>query len=105
MAAANTQIIVKEISAIYDNAGDIISSIKNNTKLSFRKKIDNSKVFNILVPLTSLKDDNNAIGLLVSIPEIVIVKENIKNAVVTSILAIIVLVVFLVLINILIKKA
>ena len=39
MAAANTQIIVKEISAIYDNAGDIISSIKNNTKLSFRKKI------------------------------------------------------------------
>ena len=105
LAATNTQIIGEEISTIYNNANDIISSIKNNTKLSFRNKINNHKVFNIVVPLTSLKDDNNAIGLLVNIPEIVIVRENIKNAVVTSILAIIVLIVFLVLINILIKKS
>ena len=105
LAATNTQIIGEEISTIYNNANDIISSIQNNTKLSFRNKINNHKVFNIVVPLTSLKDDNNAIGLLVNIPEIVIVRENIKNAVITSVLAVVILIIFLIIINILIRKS
>ena len=106
LASTNSQNIGKEISSIYsDRANEIISSIKNDKKYSFINKIDNHKIFNILIPLSSLKDDNNAIGLLVSVPEMVIVKENIKNAIVTSVLAIIILIIFLILINILIKKS
>ena len=106
LAATNVQNIGEEISSIYpENANEIISNIKNNSKYSFMNKIDREKVFNILIPLTSLKDDNNSLALLVSIPEIVIIRENIKNAVVTSILAVIILLIFLCLINILIKKS
>ena len=106
LAATNVQNIGEEISSIYpENANEIISNIKNNSKYSFMNKIDREKVFNILIPLTSLKDDNNSLALLVSIPEIVIIRENIKNAVVTSILAVIILLIFLCLTNILIKKS
>ena len=106
LAATNVQNIGEEISSIYpENANEIISNIKNNSKYSFMNKIDREKVFNILIPLTSLKDDNNSLALLVSIPEIVIIRENIKNAVVTSVLAVIILLIFLCLINILIKKS
>ena len=106
LASTNTMNIGREISSIYtDNANQIMNAVENSVKYSFINKIDKHKMFNIIVPLTSLKDDYNSIALLVSVPEIVIVRENIKNAVVTSILAIIVLIVFLVLINILIKKS
>ncbi|WP_297204144.1 methyl-accepting chemotaxis protein [uncultured Brachyspira sp.] len=106
LASTNSQNIGQEISSIYTkNAGNIVNNIKNNTKFSFINKIDNQKIFNVLIPLSSLKDNNNAIGLLVSVPEIVILKENIQNAIITSVLAIAILIIFLIIINILIKKS
>ena len=106
LASTNTMNIGREISSIYtDNANQIMNAIENNIKYSFINKIDKHKMFNIIVPLTSLKDDYNSIALLVSVPEIVIVKENIKNAVITSVLAVVILIIFLIIINILIKKS
>ncbi|EKV57650.1 methyl-accepting chemotaxis sensory transducer with Cache sensor [Brachyspira hampsonii 30446] len=106
LASTNTMNIGREISSIYtDNANQIMNAVENSIKYSFINKIDRHKMFNIIVPLTSLKDDYNSIALLVSIPEMVIVKENIKNAVITSILAIAILIIFLIIINILIKKS
>ncbi|PTY41231.1 methyl-accepting chemotaxis protein [Brachyspira hampsonii] len=106
LASTNTMNIGREISSIYtDNANQIMNAVENSVKYSFINKIDRHKMFNIIVPLTSLKDDYNSIALLVSVPEMVIVKENIKNAVITSILAIAILIIFLILINILIKKS
>ena len=106
LAATNTQNIGKQISDIYkDHSKEIIDNINNNNKYSFINKIDDQKTFNILIPLDSLKDNNNSLALLVNVPEIVIVKENIKNAIVTCILAIIIIIVFLIIINILIKKS
>ena len=106
LASTNTMNIGREISSIYtDNANQIMNAIENNIKYSFINKIDKHKMFNIIVPLTSLKDDYNSIVLLVSVPEMVIVKENIINAIITSILAIVILIIFLIIINILIKKS
>ena len=106
LASTNTQNIGKEISSIYkDHVNEIISSIKNGSKYSFINKIDNQKSFNVIIPLTALKDENNSIVLLVNVPEYIIVRENIKNAVITSMLAILVLIIFLIIINILIKKS
>ena len=106
LASTNTQNIGKEISSIYkDHVNEIISSIKNGSKYSFINKIDNQKSFNVIIPLTALKDENNSIVLLVNVPEHIIVRENIKNAVITSMLAILVLIIFLIIINILIKKS
>lgn len=106
LASTNTMNIGREISSIYtDNANQIMNAIENNIKYSFINKIDKHKMFNIIVPLTSLKDDYNSIVLLVSVPEMVIVKENIKNAIITSVLAIVILIIFLIIINILIKKS
>ncbi|ADG71887.1 methyl-accepting chemotaxis protein [Brachyspira murdochii] len=106
LASTNTMNIGKEISSIYtDNASQIMNAVENSIKYSFINKIDGKKMFNIIVPLTSLKDNYNSIVLLVSVPEMVIVKENIINAVITSILAIFVLIIFLIIINILIKKS
>ncbi|MEI0549792.1 methyl-accepting chemotaxis protein [Brachyspira intermedia] len=106
LAATNTQNIGKQISDIYkDHSKEIIDNLNNNNKYSFVNKIDDQKTFNILIPLDSLKDNNNSLALLVNIPEIVIVKENIKNAVITCILAVIIIIVFLIIINILIKKS
>ena len=106
LASTNTMNIGREISSIYtDNANQIMNAIENNIKYSFINKIDKHKMFNIIVPLTSLKDDYNSIALLVSVPEIVIVKENIKNAVITSVLAVVILIIFLIIINILIRKS
>ena len=106
LASTNTMNIGREISSIYtDNASQIMNSIENSIKYSFINKIDGHKMFNIIVPLTSLKDNYNSLVLLVSVPEMVIVKENIINAVITSILAIVILIIFLIIINILIKKS
>ncbi|PCG21125.1 methyl-accepting chemotaxis protein [Brachyspira sp. G79] len=106
LASTNTMNIGREISSIYnDNANQIMNAVENSIRYSFINKIDRHKMFNIIVPLTSLKDDYNSIALLVSVPEMVIVKENIINAVITSVLAIIVLIIFLIIINILIKKS
>lgn len=106
LASTNTMNIGREISSIYtDNANQIMNAIENNIKYSFINKIDKHKMFNIIVPLTSLKDDYNSIVLLVSVPEMVIVKENIINAIITSVLAIVILIIFLIIINILIKKS
>ena len=106
LASTNTMNIGREISSIYtDNANQIMNAVENSVKYSFINKIDKHKMFNIIVPLTSLKDDYNSIALLVSVPEIVIVKENIKNAVITSVLAVVILIIFLIIINILIKKS
>ncbi|WP_304331213.1 methyl-accepting chemotaxis protein [Brachyspira innocens] len=106
LASTNTMNIGREISSIYtDNANQIMNAIENNIKYSFINKIDKHKMFNIIVPLTSLKDNYNSIVLLVSVPEMVIVKENIKNAIITSVLAIVILIIFLIIINILIKKS
>ncbi|WP_020004279.1 methyl-accepting chemotaxis protein [Brachyspira innocens] len=106
LASTNTMNIGREISSIYnDNANEIMNAIENNIKYSFINKIDKHKMFNIIVPLTSLKDNYNSIVLLVSVPEMVILKENIKNAIITSILAIVILIIFLIIINILIKKS
>ena len=106
LASTNTMNIGKEISSIYtDNASQIMNSIENSIRYSFINKIGRHKMFNIIVPLTSLKDNYNSIVLLVSVPEMVIVKENIKNAIITSVLAIVILIIFLIIINILIKKS
>ena len=106
LASTNTMNIGREISSIYtDNANQIMNAVENSVKYSFINKIDKHKMFNIIVPLTSLKDDYNSIALLVSVPEIVIVRENIKNAVITSVLAVVILIIFLIIINILIKKS
>lgn len=106
LASTNTMNIGREISSIYnDNANEIMNAIENNIKYSFINKIDKHKMFNIIVPLTSLKDNYNSIVLLVSVPEMVILKENIINAIITSILAIVILIIFLIIINILIKKS
>lgn len=106
LASTNTMNIGREISSIYtDNANQIMNAVENSVKYSFINKIDKHKMFNIIVPLTSLKDDYNSIALLVSVPEIVIVKENIKNAVITSVLAVVILIIFLIIINILIRKS
>ena len=106
LASTNTMNIGREISSIYtDNANQIMNAVENSVKYSFINKIDKHKMFNIIVPLTSLKDDYNSIVLLVSVPEMVIVKENIINAIITSILAIVILIIFLIIINILIKKS
>ncbi|OEJ14122.1 chemotaxis protein [Brachyspira hampsonii] len=106
LASTNIMNIGREISSIYtDNANQIMNAVENSVKYSFMNKIDRHKMFNIIVPLTSLKDNYNSIALLVSVPEMVIVKENIINAVITSILAIAVLIIFLIIINILIKKS
>ncbi|WP_300756661.1 methyl-accepting chemotaxis protein [uncultured Brachyspira sp.] len=106
LASTNTMNIGREISSIYtDNANQIMNAVENSVKYSFINKIDKHKMFNIIVPLTSLKDNYNSLVLLVSVPEMVIVKENIINAVITSILAIVILIIFLIIINILIKKS
>ncbi|TVL56231.1 chemotaxis protein, partial [Brachyspira hyodysenteriae] len=106
LAATNTQNIGKQISDIYkNNSKEIIDYINNNIKYSFVNEIDDQKTFNILIPLDSLKDNNNSLALLVNVPEIIIVKENIINAIVTSVLALIIIIIFLFIINILIKKS
>ncbi|ASJ21903.1 methyl-accepting chemotaxis protein [Brachyspira hampsonii] len=106
LASTNTMNIGREISSIYtDNADEIMNAVENSIRHSFINKIDKHKMFNIIVPLTSLKDNYNSIVLLVSIPEMVIVKENIKSAVIASVLAIVIIIVFLIIINILIKKS
>ncbi|WP_416487847.1 methyl-accepting chemotaxis protein [Brachyspira hyodysenteriae] len=106
LAATNTQNIGKQISDIYKNhSKEIIDNVNNNIKYSFVNEIDDQKTFNILIPLDSLKDNNNSLALLVNVPEIIIVKENIINAIVTSVLALIIIVIFLFIINILIKKS
>ena len=106
LASTNTMNIGREISSIYtDNANQIMNAIENNIKYSFINKIDKHKMFNIIVPLTSLKDDYNSIVLLVSVPEMVIVKENIIKSNITSGQAIVILIIFLIIINILLKKS